>query len=274
MAWAAASYLCLTLNDWLAVRFAGHPLPYRTAALTSFVALAFGHNVGFAALSSGAVRYRFYSRSGLGMTDLAKVIVFCGCTIFLGLFILGVVALLVRPDLAVEILRLPPATVRAIGIGLALVPVLYLAASYFLVRPIHLFGRSFKMPSPRYALAQMAIGTVNYLFVAACLDATISATSDVPYFEVLSAFILANAATILTHTPGGLGVIETVVLAVLGQPNLIGAVLVFRFVYFLLPLALGAILFAAAELRWRIGRDEAKVRATATPTRGKEGSQS
>ena len=56
--WAAASYLCLTFNDWLALRYARKPLPYRTAALTSFVALSFGHNIGFAALSSGAIPTR------------------------------------------------------------------------------------------------------------------------------------------------------------------------------------------------------------------------
>jgi len=249
--WAAASYACLTANDWLAVRYAGRPLPYRQTALTSFVALSFGHNIGFAALSSGAIRYRFYSKAGFGLAEVAKVIVFCGCTIFLGMFILGVAALVARPDFAEQLTGLPQGEVRAIGIGLAAVPCAYLAASILLRRPLRFFGRSFEMPSPHLVLGQLAVGTMNFLFVAACLDATVSAISDVHYFEVLSAFILANTATILTHTPGGLGVIETVVLLVLQRPDLIGAVLLFRFVYFLLPLCLGAMLFAVAELRWR-----------------------
>jgi len=256
--WAAASYVCLTANDWLAVRFAGHPLPYRQAALTSFVALSFGHNIGFAALSSGAIRYRFYAKAGLGMADVAKVIVFCGCTIFLGMFILGVVALVARPDFAEQLTGIPQGDVRAIGIGLAAVPCAYLTASALLRRPLRFFGRLFEMPSPYLVLGQLAVGTVNFLFVAACLDATVSAMSDVQYFEVLSAFILANTATILTHTPGGLGVIETVVLLVLQRPDLIGAVLLFRFVYFLLPLCLGAALFAVVELRWRFRGREAE----------------
>jgi uncharacterized membrane protein YbhN (UPF0104 family) len=254
--WAAASYGCLTMNDWLAVRYAGRPLPYRQTALASFVALAFGHNIGFAALSSGAIRYRFYSKAGLGMAELAKVIVFCGCTIFLGLFILGVTTLLARPDLAEKMTGFSTAEVRAIGGALAIVPFAYLVASVLLRRPFQVFGRSFQMPSPSLALGQMAVGTVNFLFVAACLDATVSAISNVQYFEVLSAYILANTATVVTHTPGGLGVIETVILMVLQRPDAIGAVLLFRLVYFLLPLCLGAVLFAVFELRWRIrGRD-------------------
>src|SRR5690606_1118282 len=46
-AFAAASYLCLTGFDALAVRYAGRPLPYRRVALASFVSLTIGHNIGF-----------------------------------------------------------------------------------------------------------------------------------------------------------------------------------------------------------------------------------
>src|SRR5688500_12877199 len=36
---AAASYLCLTGFEYLALRYAGRPLPYRKAALASFTSL-------------------------------------------------------------------------------------------------------------------------------------------------------------------------------------------------------------------------------------------
>jgi uncharacterized membrane protein YbhN (UPF0104 family) len=86
---AAASYLCLTGFDYLALRYVGRPLPYRKAALASFVALSMGHNIGLAALSSGTIRYRFYSRWGLSAGEVAKVILFCGITVGLGLITLG-----------------------------------------------------------------------------------------------------------------------------------------------------------------------------------------
>src|SRR4051812_23487548 len=60
MMFAAASYFCLTWFDWIALRCIDRPLAYRRAALASFCSLSIGHNVGFAGLSSGAVRYRFY----------------------------------------------------------------------------------------------------------------------------------------------------------------------------------------------------------------------
>ena len=247
LGWAAASDFCLTFNDWLALRYVGKPLPYRTAALTSFIALAFGHNVGFAALSSGAVRYRFYRREGLDKEAVAKVIVFCGMTIFLGMFILGDAALLLRPDFARTVTGISLTGAYAIGGALRSFPLLYLALPWTWRQPKRIWRWSIEMPSPGLALAQIVVGTINFTFVAACLHAVVSSIADVSYLEVLAAFVIANAATIITHATGGLGVIETVVILLLHRPELIGAVLAFRFAYYLVPLALGAVFFALAE---------------------------
>ena len=104
-------------------------LPYPKAALASFTALSLGHNIGLAALSSGAVRYRFYSRWGLSTGEVAKVIVFCGVTVGLGLLILGGAALLLRSGLAVEITGLTQPVVIALGLGCLAVPAIYLILS-------------------------------------------------------------------------------------------------------------------------------------------------
>lgn len=248
LGWAGASYFCLTFNDWLALRHVGRPLSYRTAATTSFVALSFGHNIGFAALSSGAVRYRFYSRAGLSMGEIAEIIVFCGLTIFLGMFVLGDLALVVRPDLASRLTGLPESTVQLLAVALALVPLAYVGTAVVLRRPIRFWRWSVRFPTLPIALAQIAIGTLNFLLVAACLHAIVSAVAEAGYFEVLASYVLANTAAIITHSPGGLGVIETVVLTVLQTPELIGPILLFRFVYFLIPLALGALVFAGTEI--------------------------
>src|SRR5690606_11533329 len=57
----ACSYICLTLSEAVSARYAGRRLAYPKTAFASFVSLSLGHNIGFAALSSGAVRYRIYS---------------------------------------------------------------------------------------------------------------------------------------------------------------------------------------------------------------------
>ena len=55
----------------------------------------------------------------------------------------------------------------------------------------------------------------------------------------------------LTHVPGGLGVFEAVVVTLLSGRGLLTAVLVFRFTYFLVPLAIGGLVLAVTETVWR-----------------------
>ncbi len=248
---AAASYFCLTLFDTFAVRYAGRPLPYRRTALASFVALSLGHTIGFAALSSGTIRFRFYSRWGLSASEVAAVILFCAATVVLGLATLGGLALLLDTTRARQVLGFEAPIVVALGLGGVSVPALYVLLAARMRRSFRVAGWRFRLPRPRIALAQVAIGATNFAMVAACLHQALSAAGDVSYLAVASVYVIANVAAIVSHVPGGLGVIEGVVLLLLPGESLIGPLLVFRFVYYLAPLALGASLFAISELALR-----------------------
>jgi glycosyltransferase 2 family protein len=249
---AAASYLCLTGFDWLALRYVGRPLPYRKAALASFVGLSLSHNIGFAGLSSGAIRYRFYSRWGLSAGDVARMILFCGATVGLGLVMLGGIALLARGDLAGQITGLNRAAVTALGLLCFVLIGCYVAAAWRQYR-IRVRGIEMELPPMRLVVAQLVVGPLNFACVAGCLYEALAAVVSVPYLGVASVYVIANLTAMISHVPGGLGVIESVVMFLLPAGNAIGALLVFRFIYFLVPLALGTILFAIAEIvfRWR-----------------------
>src|SRR5690606_10963600 len=155
---AAGSYLCLTGFDWLAVRYAGKPLPWRKAAVASFVSLSVGHNLGFAAVSSGAIRYRFYSRYGLSAGAIAKVILFCGMTVGLGLSVLGGISVLLRPREAETMLRLGGPLTTAIAIACLLVPTAYVVLAARVRKPLAVWSVSLALPQWRLALAQVIIG--------------------------------------------------------------------------------------------------------------------
>ncbi len=261
---AAASYFCLTWFDWMALRYVGKPLPYRKAALASFTSLSLGHNIGFAALSSGAIRYRFYSRWGLSAGEVAKLVLFCGLTVGLGLMILGGAALLVRSDLAAEITGLQRPVVLGLGAACLLLAGVYVALAAFLRQPLTIRNWSLEMPPLRLALGQIVIGPANFACVAACLHQTLAAVAEVAYLGVASVYVIANTTSLISHVPGGLGVIESVVMFLLPQTDLIGALLTFRFVYFLAPLCLGGVLLAMTELVYRRrGSPSAEVAAAA-----------
>jgi uncharacterized membrane protein YbhN (UPF0104 family) len=258
---AAASYLCLTFFDYLALRYVGHPLPYRKAALASFVALSMGHNIGLAALSSGTIRYRFYSRWGLSAGEVAKLVLFCGVTVGLGLITLGGAALIMRASLAEDITGLDRPLVIALGALCLCVTAGYVALAALVRRPIRIRRFTLAMPPLHLAFGQIAIGPLNFACVAACLHQVLAAVGEVSYPAVATVYVLATVAALIAHVPGGLGVIESVVLFLLPQAQFIGALLVFRVVYFLVPLAIGAPIFAAIE----IGRKRQKLKERAAP---------
>lgn len=248
---ATASYVCLTFFDYLALRWIERPLPYRQAALASFASLSLGHSIGFAGLSSGAIRYRFYSRWGLSAGDVAQLVLFCGVTVGLGLSMLAGIALMVDPGTAESLLRLPQASIRVVGgVGVAL-PLAYLAWAMLPERHARRTFWRLRRPTAGLALAQIGVGTLNFALVAACLHQVLAHVAEVSYPAVASAYVAANTATLITHVPGGLGVVETVVQHVLPGEDLIGPLLVYRFVYFLVPLALGLVLLAITELAAR-----------------------
>ncbi|WP_040674987.1 lysylphosphatidylglycerol synthase domain-containing protein [Rhizobium grahamii] len=248
LGFCALSYLCLTGFDWMALRYAGKPLTYPRAAIGSFTGLSIGHNLGVAALSSGAVRYRFYSRWGLDTQEVAKVILFCGVTVGIGLSTLAGLALLVNPGDASNLLHIGSARLLWMGIFCLSVPVVYVILAGMLRSELKLWRWSFEMPNVRLALGQVIIGTLNFVFVAACLHQLLSASGDASFIQTATAFVLANLAILITHVPGGLGVLEATVNHVLPGNASIGALVAFRVIYFLLPLMVGLIVLGISEL--------------------------
>ncbi|KFB10083.1 lysylphosphatidylglycerol synthase domain-containing protein [Nitratireductor basaltis] len=245
---AACSYFCLTFFDYLGLRYAGRPMPYPKVAYASFTSLSIGHNIGVAALSGGAVRYRFYSKWGASGGEVANVILFSGVTVLLGLITLAGTALLLRPQAASEMTMLGVTTIRILAIGGLCVPLAYIGIAAFYSDFTWRFKHwEFRIPQMKLAIAQIAVGLVNFAFVAACLHQTVLAFADVGYIDVAAVYAIANGTALISHVPGGLGVLEATVLYLLRGAPLVGAVLAFRFCYFLLPLMIGLPMLLLAE---------------------------
>lgn len=247
-AFTAGSFLCLTGSDALAVRYTGRELPYSRIALASFTSLSIGHTLGFAVFSSGAIRYRFYSGWGLSAGDVGRIILFCGMNVVLGLMTLGGLAGLISPDLVAEMFRITPSAVVSLGILLLVTVAIYLGLAAFVHRPIRIHRFELPVPHLRLALGQVAIGTTDFLLVSAVLHQMLSATAAISFFPVAATYVAANAAAIAAHVPGGLGVIEAVFLALVPGANVLGALVVFRALYYLVPFVIGCVVLGIAEI--------------------------
>ncbi|MDB5407828.1 MAG: hypothetical protein JWL84_2740 [Rhodospirillales bacterium] len=248
----AGSYLSLTGFDYLGVRYAGARLPYRRVALASFTGLSIGHTLGLAPLSTGAIRYRFYSQWGLDAESIAKIVLFSAVTVGIGELSLSTIVLLAEPDLAGRVLGVDATTARLIGGAGAAALALYLGLAARVRGRLRIRSWSFELPDWRLALGQIVIGAIDFACVAAALHQTLSAAGPVDYASVATAFILANLAALMTHVPGGVGVEEAVVITLLPGTDAIGGLIAFRVIYFLVPLTIGTVLFGGVELTRRM----------------------
>lgn len=241
------SFGCLTLYDWLALRQVGKILPYRRVALTAFSASAFANTLGLSSLSAGSVRLRAYTRDGLSAFEIATVQALCTLTFALGVLTLAGLAMLLAPASAARALHLSLPGLRGLGAGLVALVGGYGLLTRLRRRPLRFRRWSVELPSASYTLAQLAVGSVDVCCAAGCLYVLLPAASRPDVLVFLVAYVLALFAGAISTVPGGIGVFEsTLGLLLPGTPahELLGAVLVYRLTYYLLPflLALGVLL--------------------------------
>jgi uncharacterized membrane protein YbhN (UPF0104 family) len=250
----AGSYLVLTLYDLLGVRNAGGKLRWRTVATASFIAYAVAHNVGFAAVSGGSVRYRIYSAAGLTGLQIAQVIAFCTLTFALGAAALGGMSLFLRPAMAGEVLHVSQVVARSIGSALMGLVAVYIITGYVRRKPIVFRGAQIRLPGPGMSVLQVIVACLDLCLAAGVLYVLMPEGSTGGYIAFLGIYLLAAAAGLVSSVPGGLGVFETVLLLLTpgGHADAkLAAVLAYRAIYYVLPflLALGLMLWHEAWLQ-------------------------
>ncbi|HZR47049.1 MAG TPA: lysylphosphatidylglycerol synthase domain-containing protein, partial [Candidatus Manganitrophaceae bacterium] len=257
------SYIVLTWNDTLAFRYIRHPMPYRKIAPASFISYAFSNNIGLSMITGSTVRFRLYSVWGLSAIDITKVIAFCTLTFWLGLFTMGGMALVAEPMAIPPSLHLPLIAGRPLGILLLLLVGAYLLATLLLRRPLKIREWEFSLPATRLSLAQIALAALDWSLAAGVLYVLLPGTGELSYFRFLGVFLLAQIAGLISQVPGGLGVFDTLVLVLLPSevPHsaVAGSLLIYRGIYYLLPLMVASALLAVHEL---LGKKE-RMRKTA-----------
>ncbi|MEE4451614.1 bifunctional lysylphosphatidylglycerol flippase/synthetase MprF [Novosphingobium resinovorum] len=256
LALTAASYLALTFYDYLALRTIGRPLPWRTAALASFTSYTLSHNLGLSLLTGGSARYRIYVGAGLDGPDVAKVVMLAAGNFWAGVLAVSGAAMLVhRGGLDFGAVVLGARTTHAIGAAMLAL----LGAAAFAVgraRQMALGGLRLPLPSLREIGMQVGVSVTDLACAGAALFVLLPGADPAQLPAFVLAYALGIVVALVTHVPGGLGVFEAVVLAVApgDRAHLFAGLIAYRLVYYLLPLALAALLLA-----WREGTRSRRV---------------
>nr|WP_058913882.1 YbhN family protein [Entomohabitans teleogrylli] len=260
------SYLIYGGYELLARQWCHHRLAAGRVMLIAFVCYAF--NLTLSTWVGGiGMRYRLYSRPGLRGATIAHIFTMSIATNWLGYILLG------GALFTSGLLRLPahwyigPGTLRLFGVILLAIVALYLwACARAKKRHIRIRGNTFSLPSWRFALAQLALSSVNWMAMAATVWLLMG--SNIDYVLVLGILLVSSIAGVIVHIPAGIGVTEAVFVALLaGEPvsrnAIIAALLVWRVLYFFIPLLL-------ATFAWLGLESQAKRLQASSPGSGEE----
>lgn len=247
------SYLMTTAYDVLAFIYIGFSLNYVKVAIGAFISYAISNNVGFSFLTGSAVRYRLYSRWRVPPGVIAQVIAFTNLTFWLGL--LGVCGLvfLFTPLKIPSILDLPFVSVRPVGIIFLLVIGIYLLWASLNHKPVQLGKLELNFPTLSVSLALIAFASFDWGAAAGVLYVLLPEGSTASYLSCFSIYLLAMMASMVSNIPGGLGVFETVVLTLVASEvnpaKVLGSLLAYRAIYYLLPMIVATVLLGINELK-------------------------
>lgn len=248
-----ASFTCISLIEFLGVHYVRRPVPWQRIVLTAVSALGIGHAIGLAALSSGAIRYRMYGRADLGIVSTGKIVVFAALTTASGLGTVGGVSLIWQADTLAPLLNIAPDTLRFVGMGmLVLLLAYFLVCSFSPTRIVKIWRRvRVRVPSARFALAQFVMGSLNVLCIGGVLYATLRSFVEVHYATAAALYVSGDVSAIIAHVPGGWGVLEYIVTSVLVDERVLAGIVLYRGIYYLMPLGIGLIVFVTDELAGR-----------------------
>jgi phosphatidylglycerol lysyltransferase len=246
------SYLTMTCYDALALRYIQRPLAYGKTALASFIGYAFSNNIGLSMIAGASVRYRRYSTWGLSTFEITKLVAFCTLTLWLGFFTVGGLVFLSEPIMIPGTLHLPFDSVRPIGAIFLMFVGSYVLATLLRKTPLEIRDWEFSLPSLKLLMIQLAIASLDWIMAGTVLYALLPDSPNLSCLGFLGIFLLAQMAGLVSQVPGGLGIFETVVILLLPSslPTsvVLGSLLAYRGMYYILPLLTAAVLLGAQEI--------------------------
>jgi uncharacterized membrane protein YbhN (UPF0104 family) len=260
------AYAALAWYDRIALIHLGvHHISWLFVSITSFTTYALSHNIGASVFSGALVRYRAYTSKGLSAAQVAVLVALCSFTFGLGTALLMGLSFVFDPELLSRLEeRVPPllanpTTARVFGLFLLAFVLIYVLGSILHLRPLTIRNFTLAYPRPKVMVRQLIAAPLELLGAAGIIYFALPDAVNPGFPIVLGAFLASFSAALVSHAPGGLGVLELVFVAMMPdvpKADVIAALLVFRLFYLLLPFAMAilvVLLFERARLAaaWR-----------------------
>ncbi len=247
----AASYVLYSCFDLLGRWYVGHDLPRWRTMLVAFISYAFTMNFS-AAVGGLALRLRLYGKQGLSPGQIMRIMGLSITTNWMGYCLLagGIFAAgAVRPPSDWEISTAP---LRVIGVALMIVSIGYLALCTFSrKRSLTVRDHKLVLPQARIAVLQVVLAMMNWSVMGLVVYTVMP--GEVGYATILGTLLIGSIVGAVAHIPGGLGVTEYVFITLVApevpRHQVLGAILVYRALYYLAPVLLAGVCYLIFETR-------------------------
>ena len=249
LAMTTASFACLALYDVVGVHIAArHRVPTGLALLAGATSAAIANTLGFHAISGSAVRAHLYLPAGLSRAEVAGVVSLSWLSL-----VAGNITMLTGAELWQSATGMDRPWHTLLGMGLGGLLLLWLAWLARGPRKVALGRFRLPMPTVSMALMLMVLGAVESGTALGALYVLLPSDLAPPFDVFAVGCIGAVILGVVSHAPGGLGVFEasmTAILAPRGRSDLMAALLLFRLSYNLLPFSV-AVLVLGLRARFR-----------------------
>lgn len=261
-----AAYAALAGYDRIALLHLERKVSWLFITLCSFTTYALSHTIGASVFSGAVVRYRAYSSRGLTPQEIGVLVALCSFTFALGVVLLAGLVLVFKPGITDRIGDLLPEGVSvSTGYFLLALVGFYVLGSWLGLKPLKIGATSLHYPRLPIVARQLVVGPAELLAAAGIVYFALPEAGNPGYLVVLGVFLVSFSVALLSHAPGGVGVLELVFITALPEmepADVLAALLVFRLLYLIIPFLFAIVvllLFERSELARPDleGRDEA-----------------
>ncbi|MFH1428363.1 MAG: bifunctional lysylphosphatidylglycerol flippase/synthetase MprF [Candidatus Margulisiibacteriota bacterium] len=248
------SYFILSLFEYLSFIYTGKPLAYRNIVTPSFLSNAFSYNVGFGLISASSIRFRIYNMLGVSILEVTRAFSFYLLVSLFGFLAAGGISLVFFTGALPDKLHFITGTAHLSGVVFLLIAAVFVLGSLFRKDQFKVTDRGPKQPAFLLSLYMVLLSSLDWIATATVLFIlckSFLAVQHISFINFLLFFLAANAVGMASHIPAGLGVFEaSLLLLIPGVPvhEYIGAVLVYRLIYYILPFLVALVCAASYEL--------------------------
>jgi len=246
-----AAYAALAGYDRIALIHLERKVPLLFVTVCAFTTYALSHTIGASVFSGAVVRFRAYSSRGLTPKEIGVLVAFCSFTFVLGVVLLTGLVLVIDPDITERMGDLLPEGVSmTTGYVLLALVGFYVAGSWLGLKPLTI--GSFRLQYPRLSVVgrQLIVGPLELLAAAGIVYFALPEAGNPGYIVVLGIFLISFSVALLSHAPGGVGVLELVFIAALPEmdpADVLAALLVFRLLYLIIPFLIAIVILLLFE---------------------------